>query len=133
MPEALPAPARKIAFTTLALAAAIALMAATAPSADASGHTYGEMVDYDLVFPVAGEATYSDSFYASRYSGQHHAQDLMADKMVPVVAAASGRIEYVNWSSNPDDLNPDRCCSLSLRHSRKLAPSTSAQVYHESG
>ena len=30
----------------------------------------------------------------------------MGTKMLPIVAAASGRIEYVNWSSNPDDLQP---------------------------
>ena len=36
--------------------------------------------------------------------------------MLPIVAAASGRIEYVNWSSNPDDLRPSKCCSIALRH-----------------
>jgi peptidoglycan hydrolase-like protein with peptidoglycan-binding domain len=40
----------------------------------------------------------------------------MADKMVPVVAVASGRVEYVNWSSDSGDLNPEKCCSLGLRH-----------------
>jgi peptidoglycan hydrolase-like protein with peptidoglycan-binding domain len=115
MPDALPAVARRPALVGLTLAAAFALTVATAPEA-AAAHAYGEMVDYPLVFPVAGEASYSDTFYASRYDGDHHAQDLMADKMVPVVAAASGRIEYVNWSSNPNDLRPDKCCSLSLRH-----------------
>ena len=116
MPDALPVTARRSALAGLALAAALALVVAAAPVAAAASHYYGEMVDYDLVFPVDGDVTYSDWFYASRYNGDHHAQDLMGTKMLPILAAASGRIEYVNWSSNPDDLNPERCCSLSLRH-----------------
>jgi len=116
MPDALPAAARRPALAGLALVAALLLLVAAAPGAGAATHTYGELVDYPLVFPVAGAASYTDTFYASRYNGQHHAQDLMAQKMVPVVAVTSGRIEFVNWSSNPDDLQPDKCCSLSLRH-----------------
>ena len=98
------------------MAAVLALLVAIAPAAGAATHNYGEMVEYPLIFPVAGAARYTDTFYASRYDGQHHAQDLMADKMVPVVAVASGRIEFVNWSSSPGDLNPEKCCSLALRH-----------------
>jgi len=116
MPDATPGAARTTAFAGLALAAALALTVGTAPAAQASGYTHGQMVDYPLVFPVVGRVTYSDTFYASRYNGDHHAQDLMGPKMLPVVAAASGRIEYVNWSSNPNDLRPDKCCSLTLRH-----------------
>ena len=116
MPDALPAAARRPVLVGLVLAAALALLVAAAPPAGAATHTYGEMVDYPLVFPVAGEAGYTDTFYATRYNGQHHAQDLMAAKMVPVVAVASGRVEFVNWSSDPDDLRPDKCCSLALRH-----------------
>jgi peptidoglycan hydrolase-like protein with peptidoglycan-binding domain len=116
MPDAPPAVARRSAFAGLALAAALALVVATAPAAAATTHTYGEMVDYPLVFPVDGHVTYADWFYAPRYNGDHHAQDLMGTKMLPIVAVASGRIEFVNWSSNPDDLNPEKCCSLALRH-----------------
>lgn len=89
---------------------------APAPTAAAAAHTYGEMVSYPMIFPVAGDAAFTDTFYAARYNGQHHAQDLMAAKMTPVVAPVAGRIEFVNWSSNPNDLNPEKCCSLSLRH-----------------
>jgi peptidoglycan hydrolase-like protein with peptidoglycan-binding domain len=116
MPDALPSAARRSAFAGLALAAALALVVATAPVAAAATHTYGEMVDYPLVFPADGAVTYADWFYASRADGEHHAQDLMGTKMIPIVAVASGRIEFVNWSSNPDDLNPEKCCSLALRH-----------------
>ncbi|HSM01516.1 MAG TPA: peptidoglycan-binding protein [Acidimicrobiia bacterium] len=83
---------------------------------DGSQHYYGEMVDYPLVFPVQGENWYSDWFWAYRANGLHHAQDIMADKMTPVVAAATGTVTYVNWSTNPGDLNPERCCNLVIRH-----------------
>ena len=116
MPDALPPAARRPALVGLVLVAALALIVATAPAAVAATHVYGEMVDYPLVFPVVGDVTYADWFYAQRYNGDHHAQDLMGPKMLPVVAVASGRIEYVNWSSNPNDLRPEKCCSLALRH-----------------
>ena len=74
------------------------------------------MVDYDLTFPVQGLATFYDTFYAARGSGQHHAQDLMSKKLIPVVAAASGTVRYVNYSRDPENLNPDRCCTLVLDH-----------------
>ena len=83
---------------------------------DGTAHTYGEMVDYPLTFPVAGPATFRDTFYSARGTGQHHAQDLMAQKMVPVVAAGSGTVRYINWSHDPDDLNPDRCCTMVIAH-----------------
>jgi peptidoglycan hydrolase-like protein with peptidoglycan-binding domain len=83
---------------------------------DGSQHYYGEMVDYPLIFPVQGDNWYADWFWAYRTNGLHHAQDIMADKMTPVVAAASGTVTYVNWSTNPNDLNPDRCCNLVILH-----------------
>jgi peptidoglycan hydrolase-like protein with peptidoglycan-binding domain len=86
------------------------------PTAAATTHAYGEMVEYPLTFPVNGPASFTDSFYSARTTGEHHAQDLMASKMVPVVAAAAGTVRYVNWSHDPNDLNPERCCTLVIRH-----------------
>ena len=85
---------------------------------DGSLHDYGDKVDYRLVFPVGGSNYYFDSFWACRGSpcGYHHAQDLMASKMVPVRAAAAGTVRWVNWSSSPSDLNPDRCCTMVIEH-----------------
>ena len=83
---------------------------------DVTEHAYGEMVEYDLTFPVAGAASFSDTFYSARASGDHHAQDLMAKKMVPVVAVAAGTVRYVNYSRDPSDLNPERCCTLVIDH-----------------
>jgi len=90
-----------------------------APAPQASAASFGDMVDYPLTFPVAGKVSYSDSFYAyrviSNYNNYHHAQDLMADKMTPVVAAGSGTVYYVNGTSNPS-WDGGRCCTLRIRH-----------------
>lgn len=75
----------------------------------------GEDVEYDLVFPVEGVHHFSDTFWAGRSHGFHTGQDIMADKMVPVLAAASGIVRLVNWT-NRDHMNPDRCCSLVILH-----------------
>lgn len=85
--------------------AATALMSTTVPIAHA-GNAYGADVDYPLVFPVAGPNNFGDHFWASRASGTHHAVDIMADKMIPVVAVADGTITYVN----------SRCCTLRIKH-----------------
>ena len=77
---------------------------------------YGAMVDYPLVFPVDGPVSLSDTFYGTRSTGDHHAQDLMAPKMTRVLAAAAGTVHYVNWSRNSEGLNPHRCCSVTIRH-----------------
>jgi peptidoglycan hydrolase-like protein with peptidoglycan-binding domain len=113
-------PKRTLAILALAmlLVAGSALPAAanhTEPF-DGPHHDFGEMVDYPLTFPVAGTHWYEDWFWAARGTGLHHAQDLMALKMTPVVAAAAGTITYVNWSQDPSDLNPERCCSLVIAH-----------------
>ena len=80
-------------------------------------HAYdiGEDVDYKLTFPVDGPHHFADTFWAGRSHGFHTGQDIMADKMTPVVAAADGVIRLVNWTSQAH-LNRDRCCSLVLRH-----------------
>jgi len=105
----------KHALRAFAATVTVLLAFTVVPAASASGHELGEMVDYPLTFPVAGEHHYSDWFWAARSHGIHHAQDIMADKMVPVVAAASGTIRLVNWTSKAS-MNPDRCCTVALRH-----------------
>lgn len=75
------------------------------------------------IFPVVGQDgvdfAYSDTFGAPRGGGRtHHGVDIgtYGVKGVPVVAAADGWVRYVNWSSDPLDLNPDRCCTIALMH-----------------
>ncbi len=75
----------------------------------------GEPVTYDLVFPVDGEHHFSDTFWAGRSHGFHEGQDILADKMTPVVAVADGVVRLVNWTTD-DAMNPDRCCSLVIEH-----------------
>jgi peptidoglycan hydrolase-like protein with peptidoglycan-binding domain len=75
----------------------------------------GEPVEYDLTFPVDGPHYFSDTFWAGRSHGFHEGQDMLADKMVPIVAVAEGVVRLINWTSR-QSMNPDRCCSLVLRH-----------------
>ncbi|HSJ70580.1 MAG TPA: M23 family metallopeptidase [Acidimicrobiia bacterium] len=77
----------------------------------------------DWIFPVVGtdgvDFAYYDTFGAPRGSGRvHHGVDIgtYGVKGVPVVAAADGVVRYVNWSSDPTYLNPDRCCTIALDH-----------------
>lgn len=93
------------------LAAALVVVVPTAALAT----ELGEDVAYDLVFPIDGEHHFSDTFWAGRSHGFHTGQDLMADKMTPVVAAADGVVRLVNWTSQ-SHMNPHRCCSLVIRH-----------------
>ena len=103
---------QRIASVSIAVAVAIGtLLAGNAFAAE-----LGEPTQYDIVFPVDGEHHFSDTFWAGRSHGFHIGQDILADKMTPVLAAADGVVRLVNWSSNPDDMNPDRCCSLVIRH-----------------
>jgi peptidoglycan hydrolase-like protein with peptidoglycan-binding domain len=97
-------------------AATILLTVFAAPHpAQAATHELGELVPYPLTFPVEGEHYFGDWFWAARSQGIHHAQDVMAPKMTPVVAAASGTVRLVNWTSQAH-MNPDRCCTIALRH-----------------
>jgi peptidoglycan hydrolase-like protein with peptidoglycan-binding domain len=66
----------------------------------------GEDVNYPLVFPVQGSNTFGDHFWASRGSGIHHAVDIMAPKMTPVVAVADGTIRWIGRS----------CCTMRIQH-----------------
>ena len=62
---------------------------------------------YPIVFPVAGDNYFSDTYDAPRGGGRiHQATDIMAAKMTPVVAAADGTVGWVGTS----------CCFLELEH-----------------
>lgn len=102
-----------VAWLVLLLAGAAAPVAAQEVT-----HAFGEIVDYPLTFPVGGEATTGtrSGFWDLRANGTHHAQDIMAPKLTPIYAAAAATIAYVNYSANPANLNPHRCCTLILRH-----------------
>ena len=62
---------------------------------------------YPMVFPLAGNNSYTDTWHAPRSGGQvHEGTDMLADKMVRVLAVADG---HVGWIS-------DTCCALRINH-----------------
>jgi hypothetical protein len=51
---------------------------------------------HPIVFPVAGEVTWTDTWHAPRGGGRlHEGQDLMGEKGLPVVAADDGVVTYL--------------------------------------
>ena len=73
--------------------------------------TAAEGDTYPLVFPVAGDNHYSDTWGAPRSGGRtHEGTDIMADKMVPVVAAADGTVGWIH------DTLGGNCCAMALNH-----------------
>ena len=99
---------------TILISVVLASVVIAVPST-ALAHDVGEDVAYDLVFPVDGPHHFSDTFWAGRSHGFHTGQDVMAEKMTPVVAVASGVVRLVNWTAQ-SHMNPDRCCSLVILH-----------------
>jgi hypothetical protein len=86
----------------LAFVCAVALI--PIPTADAA-------VPYPIVFPVVGDNNYSDTFGDPRGGGRtHEGVDIMAAKMIPVVAAASGTVGWMH------DEQGGECCAMQLIH-----------------
>jgi len=70
-----------------------------------------EPLIYPMVFPLLGDHTLTDSFGDPRGRGRSHAGiDIMAERMVPVVAVADGT---VRWIHNQRGKN---CCDVALLH-----------------
>ena len=95
------------------MAALAALLFAAGPSAPAgaavgSRYTFGQVVAYPLVFPVAEPHTLGSRSHFSDMRGTeiHHAQDIMADKMTEVYAVASGTVTWIGST----------CCSITITH-----------------
>lgn len=86
------------------------------PAAAGEPEGTGAMVEYPMVFPVDGPHWFYDGFWEARSHGLHAAVDIFADKGVGVLAVADATVRFVNWSSSPDDLAPEACCSIVLAH-----------------
>lgn len=55
----------------------------------------------EMVFPVAGRTSYSDTFGAPRSGGRtHQGQDVMAARHTPLVAVADGTVTSLTWSNS---------------------------------
>ncbi|GBD85116.1 endo-1,4-beta-xylanase A precursor [bacterium BMS3Abin02] len=66
---------------------------------------------YPMIFPVLGPNHYTDTFTTSRSGGRTHgATDIMADRMIPIVAVADGTVGWMQ------DERGGRCCAMELRH-----------------
>jgi hypothetical protein len=50
-----------------------------------------------IIFPVLGGGSFRDDYHAPRASGPHHATDIFAPKMRPLVAAVDGTISFVAY------------------------------------
>jgi hypothetical protein len=50
-------------------------------------------VEVPMVFPVAGKCSWRDTFLAPRTGHRHHGQDLMGQKMTPMVACFDGTVK----------------------------------------
>ena len=83
---------------------AITFLATPAPPADAAAI-------YDMTFPIIGEVRYSDTWGAARSGGRTHTgTDIMAAKLLMVVAVADGTVYWAH-----DDLGGN-CCAMGVRH-----------------
>lgn len=77
-----------------------------APAAEGKGPPI-----YRMVFPLLGEHTLTDSFGDARGGGRSHAGiDIMAERMVPVVAVADGTVSWIH------DERGNNCCDVALLH-----------------
>jgi peptidoglycan hydrolase-like protein with peptidoglycan-binding domain len=100
---------------TVGLTTALVAGSWALPSAQASatGHYWGERVQYPLTFPVTGSDIYfaddtSLGFGACRENctRRHEGVDILAPKMTPVVAAADATVFWLG----------SECCSVFLLH-----------------
>ena len=72
-----------------------------------------------LVFPILGEATWTDDFGDARGQGSHEGNDILAPRRALALAAEAGRVKFWTTSSRAG-------CMLYLR--ARAAPSTSTST-----
>lgn len=93
------------------LARAFVALALILPVVIVPSQTSAAAETYPIIFPVLGPNHFTDTFTAARSGGRiHGATDIMADKMIPVVAVASGTVGWMH------DERGGNCCAMELRH-----------------
>ena len=92
----------------------ISAFAASAAGAEDPSTGWDEATGiYKMIFPVAGDTDYDDTWGACRGPGcrrRHEGTDIMADKMVPIVAVAAGTVGWIL------DEQGGRCCAMAVNH-----------------
>ena len=85
---------RRAAVVFITVVALLVTLVAFAPSPASAAVQDGDMVDYDMTFPVKGDPGLKDTFGACRdgCSRGHEGQDLFAKKGTKVVAARGGTV-----------------------------------------
>lgn len=86
------------------MVALTALSGAVAPAGAGTVATDAQAAVRDIVFPVAGRNTYSDTFGACR-SGctrVHEGTDIMTPKLAPLVAARDATVTWLKDTATPD-------------------------------
>lgn len=93
------------------MAAFLALLAlASLAPARRGAAAAGDSV-YPMVFPLAGDHVLTDSFGDPRGGGRRHAGvDILAEKMVPVLAVADAEVAWVHGERGGN------CCDVALVH-----------------
>jgi murein DD-endopeptidase MepM/ murein hydrolase activator NlpD len=110
--------ARRATSGLLAVIMLASALVTTSPATPAEAISYGDMVTYEMIFPVdATDYFFRDTFGDCRdgCARSHQGIDIYAAKGTRVVATSPGTVRYVNWSRSAD-LNPGRCCSLVIDH-----------------
>ncbi|MBS1961975.1 MAG: M23 family metallopeptidase [Bdellovibrionales bacterium] len=79
----------------------------------------------DLIFPVVGPARFENDWHAERDGGArlHEGNDLLAKKLVPVVAVADGTVSWVRAKVGGE------CCYLGITHDSQGVPYESRYMH----
>jgi hypothetical protein len=98
----MPSAIRRAAVALLTLLAVAGL--AASPASAATVAPDAETAVRDIVFPVDGSYTYSDTFGACRSgcSRGHEGTDIMTEKLTPLVAAADATVTWLKDTATPD-------------------------------
>lgn len=104
-------PRRSLEKAAFAAFLGLLLLASLAPAPQGGAAAGGDSV-YPMVFPLAGDHVITDSFGDARGGGsrRHAGVDIMADKMVPVLAVADAEVDWVFAERGGN------CCDIALVH-----------------